>query len=296
MSKRGGSQGDDSDSAGAAAPIDATSSDATPIAAASLRAATTAAQADATIDSGTAGGTVGGAVGGTVSSVACDAHPLWVFGYGSLMWRPGFPWEEAVPARITGLHRRFCVYSFHHRGTEARPGLVLGLDKGGICDGVAFRVAAGNARDVLAYLRAREQISGAYRETLCPADLRDGSARAVMALAYVVERAHPQFAPDLPLRTQARIICGAKGGAGVNLEYLFNTVAHLKELGIKERDLERICALAGSHVTAGSGNDKILTARAVALTRAHSRLPAASKPAPKIPNRFRYRHCLHAID
>src|SRR3984885_15624043 len=95
---------------------------------------------------------------------ASSAEDLWVFGYGSLMWRPGFEFLERIPARLIGLHRALCVYSFVHRGPPEKPGLVLGLDRGGACRGVAFRVAAENRSEVVAYLRAREQVTSVYRE------------------------------------------------------------------------------------------------------------------------------------
>jgi cation transport protein ChaC len=176
------------------------------------------------------------------------SHDLWVFAYGSLMWRPGFPYEEARHARLTGYSRRFCIYSVHHRGTAERLGLVLGLDRGGACEGVAYRVAAAQAAQVRAYLRAREQVNGVYREALVPVELQlelEHPAAEVMALTYIVERAHPSYAGRLPLRTQARVIRGARGLSGANLDYLVSTVRHLQELGIRERDLERLVVMAG---------------------------------------------------
>ena len=226
---------------------------------------------------------------GTNSTSPVAANDLWIFGYGSLMWHPGFDTTESCPARVTGFNRRFCVYSFHHRGTAQRPGLVLGLDRGGSCDGVVYRVAPQNRNEVLTYLRAREQVSGVYRETLCQALLLDGSGRQVKALAYIVERAHPQYAPPLPLHLQARIIRGAAGISGVNLDYLLSTVAHLRELGICERNLERICALAGPHLAAGK-RSAISKARTKAMTNAIKRMPSPVKRLEESPYmRFAYR-------
>ncbi len=176
---------------------------------------------------------------------------LWIFGYGSLMWRPGFPFVRAVHARLTGYHRGFCLYSMHHRGTLARPGLVLGLDRGGTCEGIAYLVDREHAHAVHAYLTEREQVSGAYREAYLPVTLLDGSHANVMALAYLVERLHPNYAGTLPLGVQAHLIRGARGISGNNVDYLLNTVAHLGELGIRERGLERIVAVAAPHLKAG---------------------------------------------
>ncbi|KAB2915786.1 MAG: gamma-glutamylcyclotransferase [Hyphomicrobiaceae bacterium] len=174
-------------------------------------------------------------------------HELWVFAYGSLMWRPGFAYEEEQHARLTGYRRCFCIYSMHHRGTAERPGMVLGLDRGGACEGIAYRISAANAAATLRYLREREQISGVYQEKLVPVDLIKGAAREVLALAYIVERAHPSYAGQLPLALQARLIRSAQGISGANLDYLISTLRHLAELGIRERDLERLLAAIGPH-------------------------------------------------
>ena len=173
------------------------------------------------------------------------AHDLWVFAYGSLMWRPGFPYAEARRARLTGYSRRFCIYSVHHRGTPERLGLVLGLDRGGACEGVAYRIAAADVARTRTYLRARELVNGVYREAFVPIELEQHPAMGVMALAYIVERAHPTYAGWLPLATQARLIRSGKGASGANLDYLMSTVRHLGELGIRERELERLVTMAG---------------------------------------------------
>src|SRR5690349_837369 len=120
---------------------------------------------------------------------------LWVFGYGSLIWRPGFPYLERRIARLMGAHRALCVYSWVHRGAEAEPGLVLGLDRGGACRGLAFRVAAEEWDGVIAYLRAREQVTAVYREAARPIRFDDGAAAT--ALTYLVDRAHLQYAGKL---------------------------------------------------------------------------------------------------
>ena len=165
--------------------------------------------------------------------VAVDAdRPLWVFGYGSLMWDPGFQVVDRRSALLHGYHRRFCVYSYHYRGTETRPGLVLGLDRGGSCRGMAFEVAATHVADTLGYLWRREMISHVYRPTLLPVRLAD--RRQVKALCFVVDRRHEQYYPDTDPNRAAGMICRSHGRRGPNSEYLFNTVAHLDELGIAD--------------------------------------------------------------
>lgn len=162
---------------------------------------------------------------------------LWIFGYGSLLWDPGFDPAEAVPAVLEGFHRSFCMLSIHHRGTVAEPGLVLALDAtaGALCAGVAFRVSAVDAPAVLAALRARELVSSAYLERAVTVALSDG--RRIAALAYVIDPHHPQYC-RFDLETQARMIARAQGGRGPNVDYLFNTASHLAGLGIQDPDMD----------------------------------------------------------
>src|ERR1700761_1500425 len=128
-----------------------------------------------------------------------DSGDLWVFGYGSLMWRPGFAYLERVPARLVGMHRALCVYSFVHRGTPERPGLVLGLDRGGMCRGIAYRVAAPAWMATIEYLRGREQVTTVYLETMRQITLEEHERRRVRALCYIVDRSHVQYAGRLSL-------------------------------------------------------------------------------------------------
>jgi len=162
---------------------------------------------------------------------------LWVFAYGSLMWQPGFEFRERVSAALIGAHRSLCVYSFHHRGTTDCPGLVLGLDQGGACRGVAFSVAPENRDETLAYLRAREQVTDVYMEVVKPISLLDGSGREREAVCYVADRGHPQYAGRLSLTRQAKLVQSAAGLAGSNLDYVLNTVQHLEEVGIHDAEL-----------------------------------------------------------
>ena len=214
---------------------------------------------------------------------------LWVFGYGSLMWRPGFAYEDAQHARLTGYRRCFCIYSVHHRGTTERPGMVLGLDRGGACEGIAYRVAAADAAQTTRYLRAREQVNGVYRETHVPVELIKGPHREVLALAYIVERAHPNYAGQLPLAVQARLIHGSQGRSGANLDYLISTLRHLAELGIRERELERLLAVIGPHSARFAGCEKASPHAAAMVRMARSRPPARRAKLPKGDRRFLYR-------
>jgi cation transport protein ChaC len=163
-------------------------------------------------------------------------QPLWVFGYGSLIWDAGFPVAERRIARLDGWHRSFCMRSIHHRGTVDQPGLVLALDRadGASCTGVAFRVEPGAEAATLAALRERELVSSAYLEMTLPVRTDAGP---IIALAYVIDPDHAQYC-HLDRETQARIIAGAVGGRGPNRDYLWSTAAHLAELGIADADLE----------------------------------------------------------
>ncbi len=165
---------------------------------------------------------------------------LWVFGYGSLMWRPGFDHLERVPARLSGLHRALCIYSHVHRGTPDRPGLVLGLDRGGACLGVAFRVAAAKRDEVVDYLRAREQVTMVYLETTRRVRLLDRSDRDVTALCYIVDRTHAQYAGALPIADQIALVRDGRGRSGINTDYVLATLDHMDEIGVSDHKLEAI--------------------------------------------------------
>src|SRR5262245_10301941 len=162
---------------------------------------------------------------------------LWVFAYGSLMWRPDFPFVERVEARLIGAHRALCVYSFVHRGTPERPGLVLGLDRGGTCHGIAFRVAAAERAATVAYLRAREQVTAVYRESLRRVWLRRQPEQAVAALCYMVDRAHPQYAGRLSLERQLHLVRQGHGQSGPNRDYVIATVAAMESMGLRDSEL-----------------------------------------------------------
>ncbi len=170
---------------------------------------------------------------------------LWVFAYGSLMWRPGFVYEEASHALLEGGHRALCIYSVVHRGAKSAPGLVFGLDKGGQCEGMAFRVAKQRVLDTRLYLKRRENITNTYHATMRPVKLLDGSARTVNALCFLVDRRHSQYAGRLPLEVQAWLVRRSVGAAGANIEYVLNTMLHLRELQVHDAQTERLMAILG---------------------------------------------------
>lgn len=163
---------------------------------------------------------------------------FWVFGYGSLMWRPGFAHVETRKARLHGYRRALCIHSHVHRGTPDRPGLVLGLDRGGSCLGMAFRVPQELSGEVMAYLRERELITNVYLEKRLPVRLDSGGT--VEAVAYVVDRSHVQYAGRVGIEEAARAVSGSVGQSGPNEDYVFSTVEHLRALGIRDHWLEGV--------------------------------------------------------
>jgi cation transport protein ChaC len=165
---------------------------------------------------------------------------FWVFGYGSLMWHPGFPHVEVRLARLHGYHRRFCVYSHRYRGTPEQPGLVLGLDRGGSCRGLAYRVPAVEGEEVLDYLYEREMITGVYRPLWLNVETDHGS---VSAAGFVVDRDHVQYTGRLTLEETAELIVQGQGARGACAEYLANTVRHLEGLGLGAGSLKRLLRL-----------------------------------------------------
>ena len=168
---------------------------------------------------------------------------LWVFGYGSLMWRPGFAFNEQLPARLIGEHRALCVYSFDHRGTPEKPGLVLGLDRGGACRGIAFRVTAAHRDEVVGYLRGREQTTHVYREVMRSVWLENDARERVSALAYVVDRGHVQYAGRLSLHEQLRYVRQGHGRSGNNRDYVLETVRSIEAQGFRDTQLHQLALM-----------------------------------------------------
>ncbi|MBB1090629.1 gamma-glutamylcyclotransferase [Rhodopseudomonas palustris] len=176
----------------------------------------------------------------TLSDSELAEGDLWVFGYGSLMWSPGFAFVEQAPARLIGEHRALCVYSFVHRGTPEHPGLVLGLDRGGACRGIAFRVAEEHRMQTVAYLREREQVTSVYREVKRSVWLEDDARRRVSAMAYVVDRGHAQYAGRLTPAEQLRLVRQGHGRSGANRDYVLATVRSLEAQGCRDPELHRL--------------------------------------------------------
>ena len=172
---------------------------------------------------------------------------FWVFGYGSLIWRPGFAHVETRRARLYGYRRSLCVYSFVHRGTRERPGLVLGLDLGGSCIGLAFRVPGELRDEVLTYLRERELVTSVYLERVL--DIRLDGGETVPAVAYIVDRQHEQYAGGLDAAHAASVIRGAIGQSGNNEDYVLSTVEHLEALGISDHWLEEVARRVATNAT-----------------------------------------------
>lgn len=165
-------------------------------------------------------------------------NDFWVFGYGSLMWRPGFAHVETMRARLHGYRRSLCIYSHVHRGTPDHPGLVLGLDTGGSCLGIAFRVPGDMTDEVMIYLREREMSNQVYHEKWLRLRLADG--RDVQAVTYVADRRHTQYAGSLKAEDAAAIVATAQGDSGANVDYVSNTLEHLRNMRVRDHALEHV--------------------------------------------------------
>jgi cation transport protein ChaC len=183
-----------------------------------------------------------------LSQIDTTSHDdLWVFGYGSLMWRPGFDFVEQQQARLIGEHRALCVYSVDHRGTPERPGLVLGLDRGGACRGIAFRVEGSKRAATVQYLREREQTTHVYREVMRPVWLHNDARERVNALVYIVDRAHVQYAGRLSFEDQIRYVRQGHGRSGQNRDYVLSTVRAIEAQGLRDANLHRLARHLGEH-------------------------------------------------
>jgi glutathione-specific gamma-glutamylcyclotransferase len=174
----------------------------------------------------------------------------WIFAYGSLMWRPGFEYVSVAPARLSGFHRRLSVYSYHYRGTPENPGLVLGLDRGGSCAGLAYEISDEKWHDTLAYVREREMITGVYREIIKQVYGREMET-PVQAVTYAVNRSHAQCAPPMSVAKTMIYIERGHGLSGSCADYVANTINHLRSMGIHDAGLEKLAP----HLNISSGVD-----------------------------------------
>ena len=168
-----------------------------------------------------------------------SAKDLWVFGYGSLIWNPAFEYIEKRPALLRGWHRRFCLKLLIGRGSLQSPGVMLALDEGGSCHGVAFRIAADKVREELSILWQREMYGGAYDARLVPLE---AGGEQIEAVTFVINRDHPRYIKELSVEQTAALIATGCGDLGTCREYLENTVKHLDELGLSDEGLARIAA------------------------------------------------------
>jgi len=178
-----------------------------------------------------------------VLAVRCGPQPVWIFAYGSLMWSPEMRFEEALPARVHGWHRGFCLYSPEYRGTREKPGLVLGLDRGGSCRGIAYRLPIATLAEEIDLLWAREMTGFVYHMTPVRMTTERGT---ISGYAFTVRRDSPDYAGRLPHDAAARIIATSKGDRGTGRDYLANTVRHLEQLCISDRALHRIARLVAA--------------------------------------------------
>lgn len=178
--------------------------------------------------------------------LAKDAESYrYIFAYGSLIWNPGFDFVEKAMAQLPGYHRSLCIYSKHYRGTPEKPGLVLGLDRGGTCNGIVYRIGDSQWSDVLAYVRKRELVSGVYREVIRQVRIRDANT-TVSALTYVVNKPHQQYAGKLEVDDIARFVAQGHGLSGTSKDYVESTLLALKNLGIKEKKLQSVLSKLSS--------------------------------------------------
>lgn len=186
-----------------------------------------------------------------IAALRSGAVPVWIFAYGSLMWNPEFPFDEARRGRLHGFHRRFCLYSRDYRGTPEEPGLVLGLDRGGNCRGIAYRVAAAKRTTTIDYLRAREQATRVYREAWRPVWLDDDPQGTVHALCYVVDRGHRQYAGQLSLARQLHFVRQGHGRSGACRDYVLAAVKEIETQGYRDENLRKLAEqIRGVHEAA----------------------------------------------
>lgn len=164
-----------------------------------------------------------------------EHNDVWVFGYGSLVWRPEFAYVERRPALLKGYHRALCLWSRVNRGTPERPGLVFGLDIGGSCRGVAYRIQASEVRNTFTELWKREMPTGAYIPKWLSTRTPEGD---VQSLVFTIDRQRESYARGLTPLQLIQVVSGAQGTYGHCAEYVLETSRALREAGIRDRRLE----------------------------------------------------------
>lgn len=174
-------------------------------------------------------------------------HPagedLWVFGYGSLIWNPAFEYIDKCSALVHGWHRSFCLKLFMGRGTPEKPGLMLALEPGGACQGMAFRIAACRVKQELGLLWQREMFGGSYNARWVKLKLKE---QTVTGVTFVINPSHPRYIKGLSAEQAALMILQARGELGSNLEYFEKTLACLNQLGVKDNTLAQIASFLPS--------------------------------------------------
>jgi glutathione-specific gamma-glutamylcyclotransferase len=173
-----------------------------------------------------------------VEAAVAPGADVWVFGYGSLMWNPAIHVAQSCRAEVTGYHRQFCFTLNLGRGSPDKPGLMLGLDRGGACVGVAHRIAAKDVGSELTILWYREMLSGAYKPRWLAAKI-DGVG-AAKVLAFVIDRTHARYEANIGEDETARRISMGEGILGTNRDYLYRTVKRLRELGVDHGPMHRL--------------------------------------------------------
>ena len=171
-------------------------------------------------------------------SAALPDRDFWVFGYGSLMWSPCFAYREKRLARVHGYHRALCILSTRYRGTHRKPGLVMGLCRGGSCWGMAYRIPRSEVRHALARLWNREMPRRVYQPRLVPVTLP--GSRRVQALAFIADPEHPAYVRELDLHGRARLVAQGIGKRGPCIDYIRNTLDHMHDVGVRDPHLERV--------------------------------------------------------
>ena len=206
---------------------------------------------------------------------------FWIFGYGSLMWSPCFSYEAKSLGRAHGYHRALCILSTRYRGTSRRPGLVMGLCRGGSCWGMAFRIERSQLRRCLSRLWAREMTRRVYHPRLVAVRLRGG--RTVRALAFVADPTHDAYVDELDLHGRAKLVAQGIGVRGPCVDYIQNTLDHMHDVGVRDPHLQRVldAALALRRGNGGAHPRKRLAQARALRAKVQPHKPRVAKLQPR---------------